>query len=66
MWAVDALGTLGYVVDPARALEALGEALDDLGSADQCLNPDYAVRAAFRDAPDAYADYVDAYRAGVA
>ncbi|MFB8267490.1 hypothetical protein ACFC96_12865 [Streptomyces sp. NPDC055955] len=63
---MDAHGTLGYVVDPARAVEALGEALDDLGSADQCPNPDYAVRAAFRDALDAFADYVDAYSTGVA
>ncbi|MFD7781166.1 hypothetical protein [Streptomyces sp. NPDC059753] len=42
------------------------EALDDLGSADQRPNPDYAVRAAFRDALGAFADYMDAYRAGVA
>ncbi|WP_432168159.1 hypothetical protein [Streptomyces sp. bgisy031] len=66
VWAVDASGVLGYVVDPARAVVALGEALDDLGSADRCPNPDYAVRAAFRDALDAFADYVDAYRAGAA
>jgi hypothetical protein len=47
VWVVDPHGILGYVVDPARAVEALGEALDDLGSADQCPNPDDAVRAAF-------------------
>ncbi|MEK0099001.1 hypothetical protein WDA79_10970 [Streptomyces sp. A475] len=66
MQAVDALGILGYVVDPARAVEALGEALDGLGSADRCPNPDYAVGGAFRDALDAFADYVDAYRVGAA
>ncbi|MFE4778243.1 hypothetical protein [Streptomyces sp. NPDC056713] len=66
VWAVNAFGILGCVVDPARAVEALGEALDDLGSAVQCPDPDYAVRAAFWDALDAFADYVDAYRAGAA
>jgi hypothetical protein len=32
--AADAQGTLGYVLDPTRAVEALGEALDDLGCAE--------------------------------
>ncbi|MFE6760301.1 hypothetical protein ACFVDQ_43040 [Streptomyces sp. NPDC057684] len=58
VWAVDAQGTLGYVVDPVRAVEGLG-------FADQSSTPDYAVRAAFRDALEAFADSVDAYRAGV-
>lgn len=66
MWAVDESGTLGYVVDPARAIEALGETLDDLSSAEESPNPGYAARTAFRNALDAFTDYVDACRVGVA
>jgi hypothetical protein len=66
VWAVDASGTLGYVVDPARAIEALGEALDDLSSAEESPDPDYAARTAFRNALDAFTDYADVYRVGVA
>ncbi|MFE2738333.1 hypothetical protein [Streptomyces sp. NPDC059349] len=64
VWAVDVPGTPGCVVAPARVVEPLATHLTT--SADQCPNLDYAVRAAFRDTLDAFADYVDDYRAGVA
>lgn len=66
VWAVDASGVLGYVVDPVRAVEALGEAFDELGSVDECPDPGYAVRAVFCGALDGFACCVDACRAGVA
>ncbi|UDM05460.1 hypothetical protein [Streptomyces longhuiensis] len=66
VWAVIASGILGCVVDPARAVEALGEAVDDVGSGGKCPDPAYAVRAAFCGGFDAFADVVGVCRAGVA
>jgi hypothetical protein len=39
VWAVDVSDVLGYVTDPAHALEQLGEALTDLGEADEMPDP---------------------------
>ncbi|MFB8267419.1 hypothetical protein ACFC96_12475 [Streptomyces sp. NPDC055955] len=66
VWAVDAHGTSG-TSSTQHAPSKPSATLDDLGcSANQWPTPDYAVRVAFRDALDAFADYVDTYRAGVA
>ncbi|MEU2427741.1 hypothetical protein ABZ619_43335 [Streptomyces sp. NPDC007851] len=64
VWAVDASGTLGYVTDPAHALEQLGEALADLGEADEMPDPEYGIMCSLRNAVHAFGEYTEAFRAG--
>ncbi|MGW5658271.1 hypothetical protein [Streptomyces humi] len=66
VWAVDASGALGYVTDPAHALEQLGEALADLGEADKVPDLEYGIMCSLRNAVDAFAEYVEAFRVGAA
>ncbi|MFJ6393968.1 hypothetical protein ACIQJT_41055 [Streptomyces sp. NPDC091972] len=66
VWAVDASGTLGYVVSPVFSLEVIAEALEDLANCDSWPHPEYAARVALDTAFKACVDYVAAYRVGVA
>ncbi|MEU3520551.1 hypothetical protein ABZ770_35745 [Streptomyces sp. NPDC006654] len=66
VWAVDASGALGYVTDPARALEQLGEALADLGEAEEIPDPEYGIMCSLRNAVDAFGEYTEAFRVGSA
>ncbi|MEU2427067.1 hypothetical protein ABZ619_39655 [Streptomyces sp. NPDC007851] len=65
VWAVDASG-LGYVTDPAHALEQLGEAIADLGEADEMPDPEYGIMRSLRNAVDAFGEYTEAFRVGSA
>ncbi|MFC8350932.1 hypothetical protein [Streptomyces sp. NPDC057280] len=65
VWAVDASGTLGYVVHPVFSLEVIAESLDNLEASDWCPDPEYSARSALDTALHACLDYVAAYRAGL-
>ncbi|MFG2525946.1 hypothetical protein [Streptomyces sp. NPDC048527] len=67
VWAVDASGVLGYVVDPTFSLEEFGDALDVLADGvDDCPDPAGMAHTLIRMALSACHDYVDAYRVGIA
>ncbi|MGW7427050.1 hypothetical protein ACWGJB_44990 [Streptomyces sp. NPDC054813] len=59
VWAVDASG---YVTDPDHALNALGEALADLGEAHDLSNPKYATMSSLRSAVREFSKYAAAFR----
>ncbi|MFF1594323.1 hypothetical protein ACFVY0_40500 [Streptomyces sp. NPDC058286] len=65
VWAVDASGVLGYVVNPAFSLEVIAEAIDDLAASGDCPDPAYAARSALDKALGGCLEFVAARRAGV-
>ncbi len=66
MWAVDASGVIGYVTDPAHALEQLGEALDDFTESREMATAEYGTMCSLRNTVDAFREYAAAFLMGVA
>ncbi|MFJ9712384.1 hypothetical protein [Streptomyces sp. NPDC101234] len=59
VWAVDASGVLGYVTDPDRALEVLGEGRE-------MPDQEYGTMSSLRSAVEAFDEYAEAFQAGAA
>ncbi|MFF8329233.1 hypothetical protein [Rhodococcus qingshengii] len=66
VWAVDVSGVLGYVTDPAHALEQFAEALTDLAEAREMPNPEYGIMCSLRNAANAFGEYSETFRVGSA
>ncbi|MGW2227450.1 hypothetical protein [Streptomyces formicae] len=65
VWGVASDGTLCITTDPAHSLECLTDAIEDLLTADECPNAEYARFDSIRKVMESLGAYLDARRLGI-